>query len=591
MKKSMLLCTLATFAISSNAQDLHLKNYSTDVGNPLKVLNDFSRSENSLAKKSENIVFNDNTMKPVVRYNKIIDLSPTNNYQNIKRSVARSSSTPEISYIRPLNTQFWGFTYDETWSTYTKDIAHYPVYSPITWTHNNELPNATYQWKYHDPILGAWVTDNNQDELVVTYKPDYTSESTTRNNFALPPVLTVDVPGAGSAEFTDVYTYLQAGGKPEFLFSSGNEYSFGLLPFPHESEGLKYLSYDAGDGQISTPITGYNANADKFWQKYTFNSAFPGEAIPDDYISYVDGFMNLILPTSSPLVVNRAAVQARGIIADDSSLTLKIYALDESGSFELTDTPIVTSVSSGENILKYNPRGATLDYLTFKFPFEEQIILNNDAPGYMVVVSGYHNDKFEYFAPMQSELPNPDCMSYGYLLKYTDYPEQGGVRVSYFHLSNLTSEAGQCYNSFAINLFGHYGWLKCDVDEISLPLDGTTIEVPIDTYYDASEWQITGLNGVDIVPSGRYGDAKLSISADNDVAFEDGMITVSVPGYEHQIRVTGEQTGIGSVVNDGAVVSRIFGLDGAEYNPASQLAPGVYVVKYSDGTVRKIIMK
>lgn len=506
--------------------------------------------------------------------------------------VAISLPTIESFYIRPLESLFWGFDDLGQWSTAVKEVSIVPVYSPVTWLNDNAIDGANYEWKWYNPLKDQWVVDNNPDELTISFEPNYSTEITTINNFSYPPVLSASMPGTTPSEFMDAYVYLQAGGEPRMKVQSSGYFTPGLVPFGPESEGITYLTVDADPGELETPITGYDKNVDEYWRNYTFGKAFEDGNIPENYVSYVDGIMNVILPASSPLVVDGATLIARGKVADDASLTLKIFALGEDGFLDLESTPIVSAICQGDDIVKFNFRDY-LDYLTLNFKFDEPVVLSNENAGYIVLISGYHNDKFEYFAPMQSAKPNPNMMNYGYLLKYTDYPEQNELRASYMHLANLEGEYGECYNAFAINLHGRYGWLKSDVTEVSLPWDGTPVEVAFDSFYDGADFQFSELEGVKATASGRYGDVKVSISKDTVAdAPIDGSITVSVPGFKHEIKVTQETNSVSDIdASSSAEVVSVYSLDGAALANKSDLAPGVYVVRYSDGSVRKLHIK
>lgn len=87
-----------------------------------------------------------------------------------------------VAYMNPLNTLYWGLSKNEKYQSLTSDYVLYPVYAPTTWT-NVSGDAATYSWQYCDPETGDYVTSDNQDELTVTYVPDYRSEASMKNNF------------------------------------------------------------------------------------------------------------------------------------------------------------------------------------------------------------------------------------------------------------------------------------------------------------------------------------------------------------------------------------------------------------------------
>lgn len=81
-----------------------------------------------------------------------------------------------ISYEDPAETLYWGFDRSESWRSLTVSIAQYPVYAPLTWENMSYAEGATFQWEYCDPITADWVTSDD-DNLTVTYLPDYSSEA------------------------------------------------------------------------------------------------------------------------------------------------------------------------------------------------------------------------------------------------------------------------------------------------------------------------------------------------------------------------------------------------------------------------------
>ena len=103
-------------------------------------------------------------------------------------------------------------------------IAHQPVLAPLTWSNMTDA-DAEFEWSYTDPETGETATSDDQYELTVSYLPDYSDESTMRNNFILPPTLTATAPGSAPGSYTAPYVFFQAGGKAERRTAQG-EFEF-----------------------------------------------------------------------------------------------------------------------------------------------------------------------------------------------------------------------------------------------------------------------------------------------------------------------------------------------------------------------------
>ncbi len=485
----------------------------------------------------------------------------------------------KLHYSSPLHTLYWGYDRTPGWASLSMGVAQYPVFTPIEWTNESPYTEATYQWTYCDPLTADWV-DSNDEVLSVTYVPDYTSETTTKNNLFYPPILKGSMPGASEGQYQAPYAYFQAGGAAEISLSDG-EWNGGLLPFEPKSEGLTYLTQEADFGELETPITGYNKNTDKFWYDYTF----PGETDPS-YHSYVEGCLNYIYTADMPLVVSGATVLARGKVADEVEMTLTIYPIND--SYEpLLDQPLATATLKGKDFLKYDV-GMALDFLTLPFDFETPVVIDKTYQAYIVMLTGYHNELVEYFAPMQSEYPNPESLCFGYVSRLTKW-NSDEYRRGFTPLAYLDGEYGPCYNAFAINLVGNYGWLRTEVEKVTLPEDGTPVTVALDSYYDGEDLTVSELDGVVANVAGRYGNTVLTLSRDVQHAQAiDGTLTVSTPGHSVSINVVSGGSGITEITTAGAEVEGVYSVAGVRLDADAVLEPGIYVVRYTDGTVKKM---
>lgn len=491
-----------------------------------------------------------------------------------------------VAYEDPAETLYWGFDRSEGWRSLNASIAQYPVYAPVTWVNTTEIDGASFQWEYCDPVTAEWIT-SDEDNLTVTYIPDYSSEASTRNNWFYAPRLNASAPGATSASFQSPYTFFQAGGKPERLIS-GELMDFGLVPFDSNIHGLGFIAMEADFGQPSTPIFGYDSNSDAWWLNYTFNGD-TSEASESDHV-YVDAIMNYLVPGTAPMVITGANVLAKGQISDEAEFKLEIIALDDDG-VPMMETPVASAVCKGEDVLV--AESGMQNFLNVIFDFETPVVINPGDNGYMARFSGFHDpENIEYFAPMQSVIPFTHMNALAWLDKCIKIQGATEYRHSYTPTFYHESEYGMCHNAFAINLSAYHPWLVAETEEIAVPADGTTVEVPLDSYYDGADLTVEAPAGVTATVTGRYGECKLVVSHNDADVVAEGVLTVAGPGVKKVFTVS-ETSGVEGVGVDKATQGEVVAAFTVTGQPVSldKAAAGVYVVKYSDGSARKISVK
>lgn len=485
-------------------------------------------------------------------------------------------------YTSPsFETLYWGYSREAGWGSVDTGVAMYPALAPLTWMNNSYIDGATYRWIYSDPVTREWgAVSYEQDFLTVTYSPDYTDETTTRNNWYQPPTLRASAPGASDGEYTAPYTYLQAGGKAEYLFSDGELWETGLLPFDHNSEGTTFTILDdetIGDSAI--PVFGHNANTDQYWLNYTFSS---GDYTPDegDYV-HLTAIMNYLFPASAPLVVDGVHVLGVGQITDAAEFKIEIVPLSDEYVPDM-EHPIASATCKGSDVIVYE--GGANNYLTIPFDFAEPAVIDNSRVGYMVKFSGFNSDAVTYFAPAQSAYPNKDYLCFGWIEKEMNIGGQYGD--SYTPIAYIEGDYGECYNAFAMNLSAYYPWLDSETAEINLATDGTAVTVPLSSYYDGSQLTVDCPAGITATAAGRYGECALTVSATADAS---GVITVKGPGVEKTFNVTAS-AGITDPAADGAVPVAAYTADGRQLK-VEDAKGGFFIMRYSDGSVRKVAVK
>lgn len=497
-------------------------------------------------------------------------------------------SLEDIYYMSPFSTLYWGF--DRSWEMgmMGAGFAQYPVYDPIVWSNYSYADGATYSWTYCDPVTAEFVTSDEQDDLIVTYIPDYSSEATKRNNLFYPPVLTATAPKAAPGSYTAPYAYFQAGGKFEFVFNDGSDIEGGLLPFNVSELGLKRVSYDDPTiGDPAIPIFGYNEHSNDYWINYSLNGNEKNES---DFNKLV-GVANLIFPTAAPLVVNGVTMNAYGKVADDAEFTATIWALNEEMSSDYnTFTKVAEATITGADIIREDDHSR--GYLCLPFDFETPAVLQSSAetPAYFVEVSGFNSEKVEYFAPFQSR--NDDIMCLGYMHSYIDLSSHGVRDGAYHSFKPMQYKAGDDYvdlmGSFAIGLNAEYPWLTTDCEEVAVGSE--PVEIALGSYYDGSQLTLEVPAGVEASVEGRYDECVLTVRHNNAEVIVDGIIKVKGPGVEVAIQAKDGPLSVDKLNVSDSQIIEMFDLNGRAVN-ASSAAPGIYITKLANGSVRKLIIK
>jgi len=493
----------------------------------------------------------------------------------------------DVSYMGPFSTLYWGTDFKPTIGYLTQDVAQYPVYSPITWENYTFNDEATYTWTYIDPVSDEEATSNDPDKLTLTYLPKFSGDKPRPNNLYTPPVLTATAPMAAPGIYSAPYAYFQAGGKFLTSLSPTEGFEGTLFTFMLNKLDLTFTTLDDPTiGDPAIPVFGHNANTDTYWLNYSLNDETGNEGDSADLI----GIANMLMPSEAPMVVNGVTLNAFGKISNDAELTATIWALDaEMNADYTTYTKIGEAKLKGADISKEYDDG-DLGYMHLNFKFDEPVILQATAehPAYFVEISGFNSDKVEYFAPLQSK--NEDEMCWGYIHRYIDLTSHGFESAYHSFVPMVYKENGDyvdLYGSFAIGLDAEYPWLSTDCKGIDLK-EGKQ-EIPLNSYYDNTKLTVTAPEGLSATITGRYDQCKLTVEqTDFSKEFNDN-ITVKGPGVEVTIPVTGK-SGISTITAEGAAVMSLCDLNGRVVK-AEGAAPGVYVAKYSDGTVRKIVMK
>lgn len=489
-----------------------------------------------------------------------------------------------ISYIPNFCTQYYGTVCNALPQAAPEPIALMPPFAPLYWMNLSDyIEDASYTWTYANPEGEGTLTTDEDELMDVYYSPRYNEEGLfiARENWYDNPTLTSAAPGYAESSFTAPGKF-QIGGRGETQVN-GETMQFGLMPLSPAQYDLSFAAGISEEEEFGTfPIFGYGAGTDKFWTDYTFN----GEEEDDEY-SHLIAIMNFMYPAASPLVVSGGWVNAFGQVSPDAEFTYEIYPMIEvEDGYAPADKPLAAATCKGKDFLIYD--GGINSYFTIPFKFSTPVLIDDTYPSYIVKLSGFRSPEVTYFAPMQTW--KPAMLSLGYLEKEISF--NGTVGTSLSSMSYIANEYGDMMGAFALNLDGCYPWLECDSEEIDLGA-GTTADINMQSFYDAEQLTVECSSWINAAVSGSGNNCKLSVSAtEYDSDIRAGFIKVSAPGVSKEFTVVQKKSGIEDIItdNDNATVVAVYTISGAQVS-TDNLAPGIYIARYSDGSTRKLYVK
>lgn len=482
----------------------------------------------------------------------------------------------DLSYNNPLGALYFGFTKGSTSLNQTFNAG--PVLSPVTFTNTSENPGATYEWEYMNAD-NEWVVSDEQN-LTVTYRPDYTSAFTTRNNCYFMPRLRGASPTAAPTQYQKV-GYYQAGGTADFEYSTVDESgvpvtyleNFGFAPASPGAEGYCMIV------DLQTPIFGYNGSSDQYWTDYTFM----GENEEGDGVEMI-AILNQMFATEAPLVIDSVWVPGFARLNTAAEFKLEIIPLTEGGTLA---EPIASATCTGDgfDIIDLISTGNTNNYVNACFTFDTPVVMSTEVcERYVMRLSGFHDpENVEYWAPMQSEFGNPEGYAIGWIEK--NITMSGETRNSLTSVSNYTG----VLQGFYMMIGGAFPWLEAQ-EEVSIQA-GETAEATLSSYYDGAKLTVKNLpEWLSADVTGRYGEAKVVFTASGTAPTEDVTVTVEGPGVSQNIKVKANSSGIDGVNADNANGGAVYyNLQGVKVDrPADG---GIYIIREANGSVRKAIRK
>ncbi|MDE6338524.1 MAG: choice-of-anchor J domain-containing protein [Muribaculaceae bacterium] len=501
-----------------------------------------------------------------------------------------------VTYTEPANVLFYGLSHNAFYSGLTNDVAIYPVNAPLKWVNSSDA-DATYSWEYQITESLDFQTSANQKELEVTYHPDYSSPISISNNFYYPPTLTAKAPGKASGFYKAPYFCLQAGGKPRFEFDD-TYFECCMLPFPLALSDWDVIGIRDGKlGAWSVAVFGHNEFTDDYWLNYYLNGA---EKKPGNYAS-LRGIANVFWPSKdASLVLNGINIYGYGRIWPEAQLKVSVYALPSTGNGNVSANfedfkKIGETTVTGEVIeTAYGEDSKDLMYIPFRFDAPVIVRGSDEYLAYAFMFEGFNSEHVEEFMPAQSINADPFGRTFGYTLHEIDLSgQEGGLPKHYeFEKIRYSYEGKEMHpdGGFAIGLVGEYPWLTAESDKIVLGKDDIEGVASLGSYYDGSRLSVELPEGLFGYFEGQYNDCKLKVRRLADTtATITGNAVVKGPGVEVTIPVEAApgQSNVDEIITD-SVVEAYYDLSGRKViSPEA----GIYIVKYSDGKVRKVVVK
>lgn len=389
-----------------------------------------------------------------------------------------------VWYMEPANSLYWGLGGGADLLQMPTDIALYPANTTITWQNMSE-EDANYSWQYMDESKG-YATSYDPDKLDVAYP---SQEQGLTPTLYETPTLTAEAPERVDGIYRSPVRYFQAGGKPSYTDKDG-QLDFTLFQFPINHLEMSFTSVmDDKLGAYSVPVFGYNEFSDAYWLDYSLH----GEEPMEGNYSHLIGIGNIYFASSeTPLTVNGMSIYGWGRVEDDAEFTATIYALDSEMHTDYdTYTVIARAAIKGKDV-QANYDKESKDYLYLPFQFDEPVDIqaSTEHPAFLFMLEGFHSDKVDYFAPLQSYIPNEIGYAAGYLLSEINlqgHIEEGTYRslksMQYMENGTYYSHAG----TFAIGLDAEY----TSKNQIPDAVTSLESEGEVEAIYDLNGCKVT----------------------------------------------------------------------------------------------------
>ncbi|MDE6649724.1 MAG: choice-of-anchor J domain-containing protein [Muribaculaceae bacterium] len=495
----------------------------------------------------------------------------------------------DVWYMEPTNALYWGLSCDANFVQTSADIAFYPPNAPITWS-NMSSEDADYTWQYSG--LAGTVSNEDPYELSMTYDPVRPGLTPKLFNY---PVLNATASERIDRYYISPVEYFQVGGSTTFVTDGiQSEHTAFQYPMNTLDFAFKDVRYDRL-GVYSLPVYGYTEYSDDYWLDYSLN----GEEAKEGNFSHLIGIGNLFFAShDAPLVVKGMSIYGWGRFWDDAELTATIYALDKDMHTDYnTYTVVARATLMGKDVQSLNGEDAK-DYLYLPFQFDEPAVIqaSEEHPVFLFMLEGFRSDKVDYFAPLHNYIENEFGFSAGYMLHEINL--QGHVEGevndgTYYSLKSTRHVENGVYvdhpRTFAIGVNAEYPWLTSQVDEIEIRPEDEKVTVNLNSFYGPEQLKIETPEGVAASLTGQYDECVLTVTKTDTTKPSEGNINITGPGVALSLAVKDHTPNAVASIETSNDVVAIYDMSGRKIS--STKAAGVYVVKYSDGKVRKVTVK
>lgn len=493
---------------------------------------------------------------------------------------------PDAKYTLPVSTLYTGFAYESNWIVGAETLAVYPAFETLDLEVASPGQGTEYTWSYILPGTSTEIGTKTGKTFSELYTPNFGSEATAVKSLYNFPLLKAEAQGVTSTYTPEVTTF-QVGGTP-ILRQGDNTVRLGLLPFNVDKAGMDIYTEEPYDfGEPGIPVFGHSNRSRQWWTNHTFK----GDAFGEQSSVNVS-LLNFIYPTEKPLVVDSAWLLAKGKIGANAEFTAEIFSMND----DFTVNQVVATGTVKGADMTYT-EGGMQDLYNICFVFDTPAVLSLDnAPAYIIKISGFNSDDVEYFAPEMQTIPDGSNRCLGFIeVEITN--EEGITGISNVPVANFKNDNGQeMWCAFAINLGGTYAYLERAENTDVLPeiTDAVrSVEIPLISFYDGSEITVDIRKGFKAEVTGRFDNAKLTITAIDGAS--DGEFDATLNAHGVELKVPFKVSGIAAIDDIASdttyEVTGIYTVDGRllQTTSVASLPTGIYVVRYANGKAAKII--
>lgn len=489
-------------------------------------------------------------------------------------AVRVSKPSVETSYMLPMGLMFFGIT-DELLGFQNMGIV--PYNTPITWLNLTGDEDMQYKWEYSNIATESCFSSSDMD-LDASYAPDYSDDPETPHTaYTFPTLTATNASGtSGSYTYADGVGAIMAGSDPELPTVEGDILKFGMTTFD-PADDLQICNAD-----FSTPAFGHSPMTKDWWTDHYFQ----GEQEEGD-MAEITSNINFFYTTGNPIVIDAVRVVSMVECEPDAEFKLEVVSLNE----DFTPGTVLAETSlKGSRMVAVDMDYAPFpDMYILPFMFDKPVVV--DGVNFFVRVSGFNSDKVTLYAPVQSYEPKELCYSFATL--HTVSPSMGADVESI-----IPASLDDNYVSYVMMLDAHYPYLTCADSEFESSMDEPSKTFNLESSYPAEELEVEDEDGalpewLEVEKSGRYGNAKLTVTVKGGGNNEIARLMVSAPSVSKDFVIKrGAWSGIDELTDAVAEVGQqIFDLSGRRLS--AEPADGIYIVKRvkPDGsaTVEKVV--